>query len=250
MDTLQVSMKNRSGYTLRGIVTLPDSKGTFPCVLLLHGFTGTLSGYNYMNTRIARDLAGAGIACVRFDFFGCGESDGEFQDIRFTGLYEDAEDMFSWMAQQPFADKNRLYLSGHSLGGYVAASTAPKIKPHGLILLSPGGGMWFSAKSNADRVTAMGADWFDMEGLRYEMSYNYDMASHPNPYDEAKGYEGPALLIRASDDNLVDEKSFNEYAACYNAPVLLTTKNGGHNFTKIPVRADVSKAMIKFVLEN
>ncbi len=247
MNTLQVSMKNRKGHTLRGIATLPDSRGAHPCVLLLHGFTGSVSGYKYLNTRIARRLAEAGIGCVRFDFFGCGESDGEFEDMSFTGLYEDAEDMFNWMAQQSFADKEKLFLSGQSLGGYVAASTAPKIKPRGLLLLCPGGGMWYGAKPNADAVTASGKDFVDLEGLCFKMSFNYDMATHPDPYTEAKGYEGPCFIARAADDKLVDENSFKAYAACYNAPELLTTENGGHNFASIDARQAVTESMIEFI---
>ena len=125
MRTLQAAFENRNGHTLRGIVTLPDTEEKVPMVLLLHGFSGNLYGYKGLNTRIARALANAGIGCARFDFYGNGESDGEFQDMRFTGLYEDAEDMFSWMQSQPYADATRCWLSGQSMGGYVAASTAP-----------------------------------------------------------------------------------------------------------------------------
>ncbi len=247
MRTIQTSFVNRAGHTLRGIVTLPDQQGKVPCVLLLHGFTGNLYGYKGLNTRIARTLANAGIGCVRFDFYGNGESDGEFEDMRFTGLYEDTEDMFNWMRQQDFADPDRLYLSGQSMGGYVAASCAPKIQPTGLLLLCPGGGMWFGCGQRAQQLKDQGKDWVDMEGLRYEMSFNFDMASHPMPFEEAKGYDGPTFIARASDDKLVDDRSVEAYAACYREPVLLTTEGGGHNFASIPAREVLTEAMISFI---
>lgn len=250
MVTLQISMQNRKGHTLRGIATLPDCPGKVPCVLLLHGFTGNVYGYKGLNTRIARDLAQAGIGCVRFDFYGNGESDGEFEDMIFTGLYEDAEDMFNWMKQQPFANPNQLYLSGQSMGGYVAASCAPKINPKGLILLCPGAGMWFGAAQRADAIVEKGQDWFDLEGLKYMMAFNYDLAGHPAPYEEAKGYEGPALIIRASDDKLVDDTVCQTYAKGYIQPELVTAEGGGHNFTSIPVRKTVTENMIAFVKKH
>ena len=40
MKTLQVSMENRVGCTLRGIVTLPETNEPVPFVLNLHGFAG------------------------------------------------------------------------------------------------------------------------------------------------------------------------------------------------------------------
>jgi len=247
MKILQISMLNRSGNTLRGIATVPETEGKFPCVLLLHGFGGSIYGYKGLNTRIARDLAEAGIACVRFDFYGNGESDGEFENMTFSGLYEDAEDMFRWMAQQSFADPQQLYLSGQSMGGYVAASCAPRLNPRGLVLLCPGAAMWFGAAQRADAVVAQGQDWFDLEGLKYKMAFNYDLASHPSPYEEAKGYDGPALIIRALDDKMVDDNSCRLYAECYSQPEMLTTETGGHNFTSIPVRKAVTDAMIAFV---
>ena len=250
MKIQQISMVNRAGHTLRGIATLPDSPEKAPGVLLLHGFTGNVYGYKGLNTRIARSLADAGIGCVRFDFYGNGESDGEFEDFTFTGLYEDAEDMFTWMKEQSFADPEQLYLAGQSMGGYVAASCGPKLNPSGLILLCPGAGMWFGAAQRADAVVEKGQDWFDMEGLKYKMAFNYDMASHPAPFEEAKGYNGPALIVRASDDKLVDERTCAEYAQCYVQPELVTTEGGGHNFISIPVRKAVTDAMIAFIKKH
>ena len=250
MRVQQISVMNRSGNTLRGIATLPDGVEKAPCVLLLHGFGGSAAGYKGLNIRIARDLAEAGIGCVRFDFHGNGESDGEFQDMTFTGLYEDTEDMFRWMEQQPFADPEQLYLSGQSMGGYVAASCAPIINPKGLILLCPGAGMWFGAAQRADAVVEKGQDWFDLEGLKYCMAFNYDLASHPSPYEEAKGYGGSVLIIRASDDKLVDENVCHTYAQGYVQPELVTTEGGGHNFASIPVRKAVTDRMIAFIRKH
>lgn len=247
MKTLQVSFENRNGHTLRGMVNLPDTDQRVPCVLLLHGFTGNLYGYKGLNTRIARTLAQNGIGCVRFDFYGNGESDGEFEDYTFTGLYEDTEDMFAWLRKQDFADPDQLYLSGQSMGGYVAASCAPKLNPKGLLLLCPGASMWFGCAQKADMVTKQGMDWFDMEGLKYMMRFNYDMASHPNPFEEAKGYDGPVLIIRASDDKLVDEKTVGAYAEVYQNPELMTTEGGGHNFASIPAREAVTGKMVEFI---
>ena len=83
MKTLQVSMENRLGCTLRGIVTLPETNEPVPFVLNLHGFAGSASGYKYLHTHMARMLAAHGVGCARFDFYGCGESDGEFSDMTF-----------------------------------------------------------------------------------------------------------------------------------------------------------------------
>lgn len=250
IKTVQISVQNRKGSTLRGIATFPENRGKVPCVLMLHGFGGSAGGYKGINVRIARALAAAGIGCVRFDFYGNGESDGEFEDMTFTGLHEDTEDMFRWMGQQEFADPAALFLSGQSMGGYVAACCAPKLQPRGLVLLCPGAGMWFGAAQRADAVVAKGQDWFDLEGLKFHMGFNYDLATHPDPYTAALGYDGPVLILRASDDKMVDENVCLTYARGYREPELVTTEGGGHNFASVPARMTVTESMTAFVQKN
>ena len=127
MKILQVQFKNRNGHTLRGIVTLPDTEGKVPFVVHLHGFAGSCSGYKSMYTHLSRALAAQGIGSARFDFYGNGESDGEFEDMSFDGLHTDAQDIFAWAAEQPYVDSEKLFLSGQSMGGYIAASCAPAV---------------------------------------------------------------------------------------------------------------------------
>ena len=249
MKILQVQFKNRNGHTLRGIVTLPDTEGKVPFVVHLHGFAGSCSGYKSMYTHLSRALAAQGIGSARFDFYGNGESDGEFEDMSFDGLHTDAQDIFAWAAEQPYVDSEKLFLSGQSMGGYIAASCAPVIQPHGLILLCPGAGMWFGCAQRADGVVQTGKDYTDMEGLCYKMAFNYEMAKHPDPFTEAKGYNGPVLLLRADDDRLVDEGTCSRYAQVYTAPDVDTIAGGGHNFATLAARAAVEEKTAAFIKE-
>lgn len=98
MNILQVEFKNRSGYILRGIVTLPNTQGPVPFMVHLHGFGSNCSGYRSMNAHTSRVLAKQGIGSARFSFHGNGESDGDYEDVSFDGLYADAEDIFAWVA--------------------------------------------------------------------------------------------------------------------------------------------------------
>ena len=91
--------------------------------------------------------------------------------MSFDGLHTDAQDIFAWAAEQPYVDSEKLFLSGQSMGGYIAASCAPVIQPHGLILLCPGAGMWFGCAQRADGVVQTGRDYTDMEGLCYKMAF-------------------------------------------------------------------------------
>lgn len=249
METLQVAIKNRGGHTLRGIVTVPAGEGVHPCVVMLHGFGGSVSGRRYFGTNLARALAREGIACVRFDFYGCGESDGEFSDMLFDGLLDDAADIFAWASAQPWADSDRMFLAGHSLGGYVAASAAPDIRPRGLVLLSPGAAMWRDAERNACLLEEhTGRDYADMEGLVFKMAFNHSMGAHPDPYIEAEGYDGPVLIVRADDDELVSSEDCERYQTVYKDARYVQVAGGGHDFTSLDARATVFDAVARFIM--
>lgn len=250
MQIIQANFQNRAGHTLRGIVTLPDGGATFPMLVMLHGFGGTCGGYKAMFTQMSRALAVQGIGSVRFDFYGNGESDGSFGDMTFEGLHTDIADIFAWVKAQPFTDNDRIFLCGHSMGGYLAASTAPKLNPRGLVLLCPGAGMWFGCAERADAVTKTGQDFADVEGLCYKMDFNYQMSKHPDPYTEAAGYAGPVLIARAADDKLVDDACCQSYKNVYNHAEFMTLERGGHNFAAIPTREALNQALADFIKNN
>ena len=89
-----------------------------------------------------------------------------------------------------------------------------------------------------------------MEGLCYKMAFNYEMAKHPDPFTEAKGYNGPVLLLRADDDRLVDEGTCSRYAQVYTAPEVDTIAGGGHNFATLAARAVVEEKTAAFIKAN
>ena len=230
-------IKNRKNHTLRAMLNLPDGISHPPVVLNLHGFGGSLSGYKYAHTHLARVLEANGIACLRFDFYGCGESDGEFEEMTFTGLLEDTQDVYEWLKGQDFVDTDKIILSGQSMGGFVAATAAPKLNPYGLILMCPGAGMWNGCKEKADFFKNQGMTFADMEGLKFGLDFNYDLATY-SPFEDAKGYDGKVLILRGTEDNLVDDKTCETYLEGY---------NGNGTFVKIPAREACESEILNFV---
>jgi uncharacterized protein len=67
---------------LATVVTLPAGKVANRMVLMLHGGPGgRKDGPAQLYAKLARQLAELGIASVRFDFRGCGESTGRYRDM-------------------------------------------------------------------------------------------------------------------------------------------------------------------------
>jgi dienelactone hydrolase len=112
---------NSGSNMLRGMIHLPRARKRMPGVLLLHGFTGQTTGAHFILIKCARALAGRGVAAMRFDFAGSGESEGLFQDMSVLTEFEDARAALSRLARVRGVDRTRLGVPGLSLGGCVAA---------------------------------------------------------------------------------------------------------------------------------
>ena len=95
-----------------------------------------------------------------------------------------------------------------------------------------------------------GKGYADVEGLCYKMSFNYEMAKHPDPFTEATGFNGPVLLVRAADDKLVDDKTLKSYAKVYQNAQCHTLEKGGHNFASLPARAEVEEVVASFIYKH
>ena len=83
MEKRYVEVQSR-GLTLRGYLELPDgmsAEAPVPLLVMFHGFTGTLSEKHFVLSRLSRRVVEAGVATLRLDFGGSGESDGEFIDV-------------------------------------------------------------------------------------------------------------------------------------------------------------------------
>ncbi|SMB93650.1 alpha/beta hydrolase family protein [Deinococcus hopiensis] len=129
-----------SRQRLYGMLELPEGEAPasgWPSVVALHGFTGSQSGDHRLLPLLSRFLATRGIASLRFDFRGSGESDGDFSEMTVAREVEDVEAAFEYARRLPMLDPERVMLLGFSMGGLVAALAAERVRPHRLALWAP-----------------------------------------------------------------------------------------------------------------
>lgn len=122
------------GQRVVGTLALPQGGAApYPVVLIFHGFTNDRNALPIQGTdenlygRSARLLAEHGIASLRIDFRGSGQSEGEWSDTTFSGQIDDALAAVDFLATVPEVDAARLGLIGLSQGGLVAAETAARV---------------------------------------------------------------------------------------------------------------------------
>lgn len=121
------------GQNVIGTLALPQQGAApYPVVLMLHGFTNVRDELPVAGTdekmyeRAARVLGEHGMASLRIDFRGSGDSDGAWADTTFTGQIADALAALDYLAALPVVDMERLAVLGFSQGGLVAAQIAAR----------------------------------------------------------------------------------------------------------------------------
>lgn len=128
MDEIKVSTLNNQGEKLVGIKTTPSpAEGKLPTVILVHGF-GVDKEESGMFTDLAQKLSEAGILSYRFDFSGCGESEGDYSETSLSKLKSDLAKILKFVHQQPEVDSTRTGILAQSFGTSVTVALEPNVK--------------------------------------------------------------------------------------------------------------------------
>jgi hypothetical protein len=125
---------------IAGTLTVPAGTGPHPAVLLLPG-SGPLDRDETMLPGhkpfwvIADYLTRRGIAVLRSDDRGVGDSAGDYSAATGEDLADDALAGIAWLRRQPEIDPSRVGLIGHSQGGLLATLAAGRSKNVAFVVL-------------------------------------------------------------------------------------------------------------------
>ena len=113
-----LAFKDEQGHQISAVLSLPPEPSNAVAVLC-HGFLSSKNSTT--NKALTRMLNDAGVAALRFDFFGQGESEGLFEDITVSLAVGQAKAALTYAQSRGY---DRLGLMGSSFGGLVAILTA------------------------------------------------------------------------------------------------------------------------------
>ena len=143
MHTKKITFENASGHKLAALLDLPVDDRPIAYALFAHCFT---CSKNYKGVaRVSRALAAEGVAVLRFDFTGLGESEGDFADTTFSSNVADLVAAAEFMGREFEAPR---ILIGHSLGGAAVLQAASRI-PSAVAVVT------IAAPSSTDHLVGM-----------------------------------------------------------------------------------------------
>ncbi len=120
-DWQAMQIRNRKAFKLAALLKTAKhheerngaSSQKSALIIVCHGFTGSKEGSGQA-VAMGNELASLGFSTLLFDFAGCGESEGNWEDLTLTGQIEDLGAVVEWSRLQGF---ERIVLTGRSFGG-------------------------------------------------------------------------------------------------------------------------------------
>ncbi len=134
-----------ANISLAGTLTMPKKEGKYPAVVLITG-----SGPQDRNEEIVGHkpflvisdyLTKNGIAVLRFDDRGIGQSTGDFASATSVDFASDVKSAVAYLKTRKEIDVTKIGLVGHSEGGLIAPMVAAESKDIDFIVLMAGPGI-------------------------------------------------------------------------------------------------------------
>jgi len=193
---------------LKAVIQIPELKAEqkVPMVIICHGFGGHKDAG--LLKMISDDLEAKGIASIRFDFNGHGESEGDFQNMTVLNEIGDAKKVYEYVKGLSYVGD--IALCGHSQGGVVAVMTAGELgadKVKALALLAPAAvlrddalkgqlmGKYYDAGNIPEYVEIYGGRKVGREYIR--------IAQELPIYETAREYQGATIILHGKADRVV-----------------------------------------------
>lgn len=248
-----VEFRNPSRKILRGMIHRPPKvaggRGV-PGVVFLHGFTGDRMESHWMFVKCARALCRAGFASLRFDFYGSGESAGDFSEASFESEIGDAVSAVEFLRRKTAVDPRRLALIGLSLGGAVAASIAHRVNAQALVL--------WAAVSRFCEVRAAAEQMIKpIPGGNGVVEYNGHAVSlkflgdseDPDPLRQIALFRQPTLIIHPGNDLYIPQSAPQDYLDAAGATVKqkVIVPGADHTFSSLDWERQVIQESVNWL---
>lgn len=210
-----------------------------PMVMLMHGFGANKDGG--VLRILADSLQARGIASIRFDFNGHGESEGDFAEMTVPNEIEDAKSVYEHVKALPYV--SNVSLAGHSQGGVVASMLAGELGAENIkavVLLAPAAVL----RDDAIRGNTFGISYNPLDPPEYiqmgdrKLGADYIRTAFSLPiYKTASKYTGPACIVHGNADRIVPYTYGERYNEIWQGSEMHLLEGFDHVFSQNEYRA-------------
>ena len=199
-----------------------DAEGKLPTVILSHGYNSCHEDLS----DLASALAEQGVFAYAYDFRGGSlhsKSSGSSVEMSIQSEIDDLNAVIAHIESLDFVDKEKIYLYGESLGGFVSSLAADE-KIKGLYLLYPA----FCIPDQWEGRTIEGKA--DFMGMPLSNCYCEGLPKY-DVFEHIKKYDGPVKIYHGDSDRLVPLSYAQKAAESFKNAELIVFGGEGHGFS-------------------
>lgn len=239
--------QNSNGDNLCGILNIPDEATKESIIILCHGHSSHKNTQSFV--RLRQLLEKRRIVTFRFDFYGHGESDGDFANATETEATDDILQAIKFLKNRGY---NRIGLVGSSFGGLASLLAASKTNDLCfLVLKSP-------VSNHADLYSWRGISIDDWKKKGYrdyptktgmlKLNYKfYEDALKNDGYKAAPKVKIPTLIVHGSDDQEVSFAQSKKTTSLIPNSELKIITGADHTYTHPNHHEEMSQTIATFI---
>ncbi len=196
------SIRNHNNLNLKAMLCAINEGNRL--IIACHGFTGAKEGSGRA-LEMAELLAQLGCNTLLFDFSGCGESEGQWENISLSGQVADLSAVVDWCRREGYND---IVINGRSFGGTTAICyAASDAEITGICTWAAVARLndLFVKRSGYEKIPdGNPQDLIALHGeegkIKVKRAFFYDLQKHDPLKDVARISPGSLLLIHGTAD--------------------------------------------------
>ena len=228
MNTIKLSIPTNT-HTLNAKLEVPSDNKIKQYAIFAHCFTCN-SDLGVVR-HISRSLTQKGIAVLRFDFTGLGQSEGTFTDTNFSGNVSDILKVNEYLAEYYQAAE---ILIGHSLGGTAILMAAAKLKNIKAMVTigspSEASHVQHLFEHQKEKIEKTGEAEVNIGGRPFNIKKQFiDDLQETNVLKVVKSLRIPYLILHSPQDKIVEISNASElYQSAFHPKSFISLDGADH----------------------
>ncbi|MDP3057783.1 MAG: alpha/beta fold hydrolase [bacterium] len=253
MKEIKIIIHNSKNQKIVGLLSYPD-KNNLPIVIIVHGFKGTKEYYPFVNNSV-ECFAEAGIAVLRIDCRGSGESEGDFKEATIGSEAEDILTAIEFAKTHDKVDPKRIGIIGISMGAAAALfALRKKLSVKALIFWGPMffGINYYDTPEHRKTIEEEGVFYVSQKFTGKKLTAGKELFNELKTLDSSpvmKLINLPTLILRGSKEEVIEISQDKKAVKLLNADYKII-KNGDHNFTDKNSETELIKSTIAWCKEK
>lgn len=203
MKIKRFTLQGHDGYEMSAELDLPDEG--YPKYFCIYVPCFTCTKNIRVLKHISKQLVSHGIALLRFDFPGLGDSEGDFAETTYSTNLKNIRLAAKWLEENYEAPKLGI---GHSMGGSAMMKFAMEYDPMELLVTiaapSTPDHLCHVLDRNVKEAEEKGASKRTIGGIEFTLTKDFfdDLTTNSKEYDLSK-LKKPILVLHSPDDDTV-----------------------------------------------